>query len=79
MAGGNGCREAALPGNPWQTKFPPVYPLMLAAILKANLAPRDFWIIAHSWLWLVAASLALAWAMVQAGLTRVQAVVVAAL
>jgi hypothetical protein len=27
-------REPALPGNLWQTKFPPGYPVMLAAILK---------------------------------------------
>jgi hypothetical protein len=79
LADGQGYREAALPGNPWQTKYPPGYPVMLAAILKANPAARDFWIIAHSWLWLVAASVALAWAMLQAGLSAVQGAVVAAL
>ena len=79
LADGQGYREAALPGNPWQTKYPPGYPVMLAAILKANPAARDFWIIAHSWLWLVAASVALAWAMLQAGLSAVQGGVVAAL
>jgi hypothetical protein len=79
LADGQGYREAALPGNPWQTKFPPGYPVMLAAILKANPAARDFWIIAHSWLWLVTASVALAWAMAQAGLSAVQGAVVAAL
>jgi hypothetical protein len=79
LADGQGYREAALPGNPWQTKYPPGYPVMLAAILKASPAARDFWIIAHSWLWLAAASVALAWAMVQAGLSAVQGAVVAAL
>jgi hypothetical protein len=79
LADGQGYREAALPGNPWQTKYPPVYPVMLAAILKASPMARDFWIIAHSWLWLAAASVALAWAMVQAGFSAVQGAVVAAL
>jgi hypothetical protein len=72
-------REAALPGDPWQTKYPPGYPLMLAAILKWNPASQNFWIIAHSWMWLAAASFTLAWAMRQTGLTRVQAALVGAL
>lgn len=79
LADGQGYREAALPGNPWQTKYPPGYPVMLAAILKVSPAAQSFWIIAHSWVWLAAASLALAWAMVQAGLSAVQGAVVAAL
>jgi len=72
-------RESALPGDPWQAKYPPGYPLMLAAILKWNPAARNFWIIAHSWIWMAVASFVLAWAMRQTGLTRVQASVVAAL
>jgi len=72
-------REAALPGDPWQTKYPPGYPLMLAAILKLNLSARNFWIIAHSWVWLSLASFALAWAMRRAGLSPVEAALVGAL
>ena len=72
-------RESALPGDPWQTKYPPGYPLMLAAILKWNPANLNFWIIAHSWAWMAVASFALAWAMRQTGLTRVQAAFVGAL
>ncbi len=72
-------REPALPGDPWQTKYPPGYPFMLAGILKLKLAARDFWLIAHSWIWLIAASFALAWAMLQTGLSRIQAATVAAL
>ncbi len=72
-------RETALPGDPWQTKYPPGYPLMLAAILKWNPAALNFWIIAHSWVWMAAASFALAWAMRQTGLTPVQAAIVGAL
>jgi hypothetical protein len=72
-------RESALPGDPWQTKYPPGYPLMLAAILKVNPAARNFWIIAHSWVWVAVASFALAWAMRQTGLTLVQSAFVGAL
>jgi hypothetical protein len=79
LANGAGYHEPALPGNPWQTKYPPGYPLMLAAILKSNVANWCFWIIAHSWLWLVAASATLAWAMIQTGLTPLEAAAVGAL
>ena len=72
-------REPALPGDPWQTKYPPGYPLMLAAIMKWNPANLNFWIIAHSWVWLAVASVTLAWAMRQTGLTGVQAAFVGAL
>ncbi|HEV8412398.1 MAG TPA: hypothetical protein VGQ49_02305 [Bryobacteraceae bacterium] len=72
-------RESAFPGDPWQTKYPPGYPLMLAAILKWNPVNLHFWIIAHSWVWMAVASFALAWAMRQTGLTRVQAAFVGAL
>jgi hypothetical protein len=79
LASNQGYREAALAGNFWETKYPPGYPLLLAAVLKLNPPARNFWIIAHSWLWLAAASAALAWAMIQAGLNRVQAATVGAL
>jgi hypothetical protein len=70
-------REAALPGNFWQTKYPPGYPLLLAAILKLRLPAGDFAIIAFSWLWLFAACIALAWAMTESGLSRIQSAAVA--
>ena len=76
---GEGYREAALPGAPWQTKYPPGYPAMLAAVLSLNLAHRDFWVLAHSWLWLAVASATLAWALTRAGLAPIQASVAAAL
>jgi hypothetical protein len=79
LANNQGYREAALAGDFWETKYPPGYPLMLAAVLKLNPPARNFWIIVHSWLWLAAASAALAWAMMQAGLNRVQAATVGAL
>lgn len=79
LADGQGYREAALPGNPWQTKYPPGYPVMLAAILKVSPAAQSFWIIAHSWVWLALASVTLTWAMRQTGLTPMQAAVIGAL
>jgi hypothetical protein len=79
LATGNGYREAALAGNPWQTKYPPGYPAMLAPILKLNPPRLGFWIILHSFLWLIAASISLAWALAQTGLTRLQAAAAAAL
>lgn len=75
---GNGYRESALPGQPWQTKYPPGYPLALTAILKLASGPANLLIIAHSWLWLAVASFCLAWAMRRAGLTDFQAACVAA-
>ena len=72
-------REAALPGNFRQTKYPPGYPLLLAVILKLHPVARNFWIVAHSWLWLFAACITLAWAMTETGLSRLQSATVAAL
>lgn len=45
IADGHGYRRPELPGNPWQTKYPVLYPLLLAGIWKLwpdfpdNLAP----------------------------------------
>jgi hypothetical protein len=72
-------RQPVLPGDPWQTKYPPGYPLLLAAILKLQPAARDFWIIAQSWIWLLLSAIALAWAMTESGLSRIQAATVAAI
>jgi hypothetical protein len=36
LAQGNGYKIASLPGEPYQTKYPPVYPALLAGIWKIN-------------------------------------------
>src|SRR5580700_9005741 len=36
LATGDGYRIQSLPGEPYQTKYPPLYPAMLAAIWKLN-------------------------------------------
>ena len=36
LAGGGGYRIQSLPGEPYQTKYPPLYPLLLAAVWKLN-------------------------------------------
>ena len=36
LADGNGYRIASLPGEPYQTKYPPLYPALLAGIWKLN-------------------------------------------
>jgi branched-subunit amino acid transport protein len=36
LASGNGYRIASLPGEPYQTKYPPLYPALLAGIWKFN-------------------------------------------
>ena len=36
LAAGDGYRIASLPGQPYQTKYPPLYPALLALIWKAN-------------------------------------------
>ncbi|HLH00660.1 MAG TPA: hypothetical protein VKX49_30420 [Bryobacteraceae bacterium] len=36
LAQGNGYRIASLPGEPYQTKYPPLYPALLASIWKFN-------------------------------------------
>jgi hypothetical protein len=68
MAAGEGYRIPSLPENPYQTKYPPLYPLFLSAVWKldprfpANLALAA----AFSW-GLLAACLALAWALYRSG------------
>ncbi|MCC6536954.1 MAG: hypothetical protein IT162_05355 [Bryobacterales bacterium] len=52
LAEGNGYRIASLPGQPHQTKYPPLYPALLAAVWKV--AP-DFpanlpWVMLATWL-----------------------------
>ncbi len=56
LAGGGGYRIQSLPGEPYQTKYPPLYPLLLAAIWKLNPAFPDNLPLAvlSSWLTLVA-------------------------
>lgn len=36
MAEGHGYRHAELPGEPWQTKYPPLYPWLLSLVLRAE-------------------------------------------
>ncbi len=36
LADGNGYRIASLPGEPYQTKYPPLYPALLAGVWKLN-------------------------------------------
>ena len=36
LADGNGYRIESLPGQPYQTKYPPLYPALLAGIWKVN-------------------------------------------
>jgi len=61
LAGGAGYRIASLPGEPPQTKYPPLYPALLAGVwrLSPNSPENLKWALAASWLmlvlWLVAA------------------------
>jgi hypothetical protein len=56
LARGDGYRIQSLPGEPYQTKYPPLYPLLLAAVWKLNPAFPDNLPLAvlSSWLTLVA-------------------------
>ena len=56
LAAGAGYRIQSLPGEPFQTKYPPLYPLLLAAVWKLNPAFPDNLALAvlSSWLTLVA-------------------------
>ena len=36
LATGNGYKIISLPHKPWQTKYPPLYPLALSALWRAN-------------------------------------------
>ncbi|HYL36169.1 MAG TPA: hypothetical protein VEV17_09685 [Bryobacteraceae bacterium] len=72
LAEGHGYRIQSLPGEPYQTKYPPLYPVMLAGIWKwhpgfpSNLPMATLF----AWLWLPA-YLALAWTFFrQVGLGR---------
>ena len=60
LAGGGGYRIQSLPGEPYQTKYPPLYPLLLAAVWKLNPAfPNNLPLaVLSSWLTLVACLLA---------------------
>ena len=60
LAGGGGYRIQSLPGEPYQTKYPPLYPLLLAAVGKLNPSfPENLPLaVLSSWLALVACLLA---------------------
>src|SRR5579884_255689 len=52
LAEGHGYRIASLPGEPWQTKYPPVLPLLLAAVWKLSPAFPANLPLATLFLWL---------------------------
>ena len=56
LAGGGGYRIQSLPGEPYQTKYPPLYPLLLAGVWKLNPSFPDNLpqAVLSSWLTLVA-------------------------
>lgn len=59
LAEGRGYRILSLPGEPHQTKYPPLFPAWLAAAWRAN---PDFpanlpWFLVLSWIWLPALAL----------------------
>lgn len=59
LAEGRGYRAASLPGQPWQTKYPPLFPAWLAMAWRAN---PDFpanlaWLLPLVWVWLPALAL----------------------
>ncbi len=62
MAEGRGYRILSLPGEPFQTKYPPLWPLALAAIWKIDSRfPENLrWGMAVAWM-MLPAMLALAW------------------
>jgi hypothetical protein len=62
LAEGHGYRIQSLPGEPYQTKYPPLYPAMLAGVWKLRPSfPSNLpWATLFAWLWMPA-YLALAW------------------
>ena len=60
-ANGQGHRIISLPGEPWQTKYPPLYPLLLSVVWRIapefpsnlKLATLFAWILLPPLLWLV--------------------------
>ncbi len=64
LAAGDGYRIPSLPENPYQTKYPPLYPLFLSAVWKLNPQFPSNLALAAAFSWgLFAACLALAWAL----------------
>ena len=64
LAAGEGYRIPSLPENPYQTKYPPLYPLFLSAVWKLNPQFPSNLALAAGFSWgLFAACLALAWAL----------------
>jgi 4-amino-4-deoxy-L-arabinose transferase-like glycosyltransferase len=53
LAEGSGYRILSLPGQPYQTKYPPLYPLVLSTVWKAAPAfPGNLpWALLASWVW----------------------------
>lgn len=64
IATGEGYRIPSLPENPYQTKYPPLYPLLLTTVWKMNARFPENLALAGALSWgLLAACLALAWAL----------------
>lgn len=64
LAAGEGYRIPSLPENPYQTKYPPLYPLFLAGVWKLNPSFPSNLALAAGCSWgLFAVCLALAWAL----------------
>lgn len=65
LADGHGYRIASLPGEPFQTKYPPLFPALLAVVWKLNptfpanlpLATLCMWLVLPLYLWLVKTTL----------------------
>lgn len=53
LAEGSGYRLLSFPGQPWQTKYPPLFPLLLALIWKINPAFPDNLVLATLLAWLM--------------------------
>lgn len=56
LADGNGYRIGSLPGEPWQTKYPPLFPALIAVVWKVfpKFPANLLWMGAVGWLGLIA-------------------------
>lgn len=58
FAEGHGHKLLSLPGAPWQTKYPPLYPLLLSLAWPLGEFPKNLTgLLSLSWLWLPALAL----------------------
>ena len=73
LASGEGYRIASLPDQPWQTKYPPLYPLLLSAVWRISPQFPDNLQLASlmSWLFLPATMMLVYWLYGHFGFSRV--------